>query len=179
MPPVPDEYVDERLRFRREPRGDRFAHAIKLNVDGQYRTLLESLEPTLADTQDNGWPCSPPLIDWHFEKRNDTSVFMAVGAAGKTHWAVSIEIVRNKAVRFEVATRVNVAPLFLGSQYRLVAPCRSIDATSAELLPGVMLTCDPATTRLRLVEQSSAISIEPVPTAYATWPQTIRWRYAI
>jgi len=94
MRAAPEAYVAERTRFKREPRGDRFMHVVEIMIDGQYRPVLESVEPAFDGEPAADWPPSPPLKDWHFEERAAGAAFMAVGAAGKSHWSAAIEIAR-------------------------------------------------------------------------------------
>jgi hypothetical protein len=171
--------VGEALRFRRERRGDRYGHGIYRKIDGQYRVILESVEPDSARDEPADWPPSPPFKDWHDEKHGGATVLMAVGAAGKSHWSASVELGEDGTVQFDVAARINGTPAFLGSRYICPARGRGLDGTSIELTPGVLLNCDPSTTRLRFEEADHRLVIEPLMTGTGVWPQTIRWRYWI
>ena len=125
---------------------------------------------------------------------------MSVGLAGKTHWSASIELKkvsgtvsdsqsRNEtapdtffdtfSITFDIAARLNRPPGFLGSHYRCARPCHVVDATTAELAPGVLLRCDDATTRLRFDNTTCTLVIEPQSIESDAFPQTARWRYWI
>jgi len=174
---VPDSFVDQRFRFERC--GDRFAQHFQARLGNELVAVLESVEPSAAATGSQDWPASPPLQDWHFETRDEAAIFLAVGRAGKTHWSVAIEIGNDEAIRCDIAARVYVPPGFLGSTYLCPAGCRQLDDTQVELLPGVRLTCDRETSRLRFDAATQTLVIEPLPHSASKWPQTIRWRFAV
>lgn len=107
-------------------------------------------------------------------------MLLAVGTAGRTHWSASIELWRNGTAQFDVAARVAGAPGFLGAHYRLLRPGATLVAPGRlDLGGGWRLTCDDATTRVRLDEPAGIAIIEPSPAVENAWPQTIRWRYRI
>ncbi len=174
--------VGERFCFER--RGDRFAQRFKARVDAHWVTILESVEPAAHENQNDEWPASPALQDWHVEKRDGALVYMAVGRAGKTHWSLAVEVTPLGVIRCDVAARVYTQPGFLGSTFRCPAASRQVSATEIELSPGVLLQCDAELSRLHLdaassAAEQSALVIEPRPLAAAKWPQTVRWRFEI
>ena len=67
------------------------------------------------------WPFSPPLQQLSLEQIDDADVILGVGAAGRGHWSISVEIDRetSSAFKFDVACRCPEPPDFLGSRYQL------------------------------------------------------------
>lgn len=76
---------DERLRVDFRWRDDRFVQ--ELFVDSVAAGI--SVE---GDAHDD-WPSSPPLQQLSLEKINDSSVILGVGAAGRSHWSISVEVI--------------------------------------------------------------------------------------
>ncbi|HEY1599608.1 MAG TPA: hypothetical protein VGG64_08405 [Pirellulales bacterium] len=179
MAPPSDVDVGDAMRFHRQRHGDRYSHSIYCKIDAQYCAVLESIEPESARDEPAEWPASPPLKDWHDEKRDRATVLMAVGAAGKSHWSASIELCNDGTARFDVAARINAMPAYLGSEYACLLGSGALDETSIELTPGILLNCDPGTTRLRFDKADCRLVVEPLITQTDVWPQTIRWRYWI
>ncbi|HEY2416097.1 MAG TPA: hypothetical protein VGI40_27895 [Pirellulaceae bacterium] len=107
-----------RLEFRWH--SDRYAHLISRIEPGRDpEPLLESIEGATSNT----WPPSPPLQSLTFQTLpNGVSAALLVGMAGRSHWSASIEAVPNTAdLIFDVACRHSDRPLYLGSQYRILA----------------------------------------------------------
>ena len=147
--------------------------AILESIEGP--TDVESLGPDDA-------PLSPPLSEWHCEDRSPgLYVALGVGRLGKSHWsaAVAADIGGGGSARlsFDIACRAARRATFLGSQYRSSVPCRLLDPARIELLPEVVLTCDPATTRLTLDEATGTVVVEPLSIDADASPRTIQWRY--
>ncbi len=134
------------MRIRFTWQGDFYGHQIDA-IDGPLtRTLLESIEgDQLVD-----WPPSPPLqhvsVSWIASDTEQGHVAMLVGATSKGHWSMCVSArdrqtyPRNKLANtklyldgiylddepddaelfFDIACRVNDAPQFLGSTYRVL-----------------------------------------------------------
>ena len=131
---------DERLRVDFRWRDDRFVQ--ELFVDSVAAGI--SVE---GDAHDD-WPSSPPLQQLSLEKINDSSVILGVGAAGRSHWSISVEVIasvpangvlesgvlenrgdgdpvgpaghaRGSKIKFELACRSKERPAFIGSSYQL------------------------------------------------------------
>jgi hypothetical protein len=82
-------------------------------------------------------------------------------------------------LQFDIACRAAEAPTQIGSRYRILAPCRVIDDAHIELAPGVILSVDRETSRLKMDASSPTLLIEPASTQSNAWPQTVRWRYSL
>jgi hypothetical protein len=104
---------------------------------------------------------------------------MLVGMAGNSHWSMSVAVDagQNKLL-FDVACRVHERPERLGSTYvscdqggEILPPdCLSLEAWSVDPSePEVAVEVE----RFNQSVQISAVS------SIGTYPQTIRWRYAI
>jgi hypothetical protein len=203
MVKVPNALVSAGLRIVWLAREDRAGHRIEMLAGNDFVPLLESIESTATD-----WPSSPPLAQWHCEKRPGlVRVALGVGRAGTSHWSASIEVVSEEKwgeqgtglfiddaqgnpddngplpfsarIAFDLACRACERPMRLGSRYRCLGRCRQIDPMRIELSPGAFLSCDAETTRLALNAATGIVAIEPLPITAIEWPQTIRWRYWI
>lgn len=104
---------DGLMRLDFQWQADRFVQHLFLE-DVDVGTSIE------GDTLDP-WPCSPPLQQLSLEQIDEAEVILGVGAAGRGHWSISVEIDReaNSAFKFDVACRCPEPPDFLGSRYRL------------------------------------------------------------
>ncbi len=94
---------------------DRFAQRL---VDEHGHVLGESIEGDDSDV----WPPSPPLQQLSRESVNDDHVILGVGAAGKSHWSISVEVVASdsgEGLKYDLACRCKSPPSWLGSSYRL------------------------------------------------------------
>ncbi len=92
---------------------DRFVHEFVL-PDG---SRVASVEGTASQP----WPPSPPLQQLSRELINDAYAILGVGAAGQSHWSISVEISQygqRPALKFDVACR-SATPQWLGSTYQL------------------------------------------------------------
>jgi hypothetical protein len=93
--------------------GDRYGHEI-LAADGRVLTSVEG-------TPEASWPPSPPLQQLSKETLGDQVIVFGVGAAGKSHWSLSVDLDRSgagPAIRFDWACRVKDPPQVVGSTYR-------------------------------------------------------------
>jgi hypothetical protein len=120
---------DGRLRVEFHWQRDRFIQ--QLFVDS-----AEAGNSIEGDAQES-WPSSPPIQQLSLEDINGSSVILGVGAAGRGHWSISVEIDRQSdgadAIKFELACRSKEQqPPFLGSSYRLADSIvlRPTDGTS-------------------------------------------------
>ena len=169
------------LTFIRHASG---GHCIELRDAGALIACLESIESGgetgAAPIDASNWPASPPVQEWHDETRVSATVLMAVGRAGRSHWSLSCEVSTDSRMAFDVAARINEPPVRLGSSYRLLdgAPEQASKA-KLQLAGGWQLTVDSLTTQLRYDAASRTVTIEPVIERKATWPQTVRWTYAV
>ena len=104
---------DGLLRIDFQWQADRFVQRLFLD-DAEVGKSIE------GDAEDP-WPISPPLQQLSLEQINDANVILGVGAAGRGHWSISVEIDReaNSAFKFDVACRCPEPPDFLGSRYQL------------------------------------------------------------
>ncbi len=115
---------DGRLRLEFHWQRDRFVQ--QLFVDS-----VEAGNSIEGDAEDS-WPSSPPLQQLSLEDINGSSVILGVGAAGRGHWSISVEIDHQSdgadAIKFELACRSKEQPPFLGSSYRLAirSCCRQL-----------------------------------------------------
>jgi hypothetical protein len=109
------ETSDRRLRVEFHWQRDRFIQ--QLFVDS-----VEAGNSIEGDAED-AWPSSPPLQQLSLEDINGSRVILGVGAAGRGHWSISVEIDQQNdgagAIKFELACRSKQQPPFLGSTYRL------------------------------------------------------------
>jgi hypothetical protein len=107
-------------------------------------------------------------------------VLMAVGRAGRSHWSLSCEVAADGRVAFDVAARISEPPVRLGSRYRILAGApEQMSAGRLQLAAGWQWTVDPLTTQLHYDAATSRVTIAPVIEHKTTWPQTIRWTYAL
>jgi len=174
--------------------GDRFAHRIELFslATGETVACLESLEGTPEDS----WPPSPPLKELHFEDRSKQTVALAVGMAGRSHWALAVEadtdhLTSDEGGRivFDVACRIAGEPAWLGSHYRLdVATGRADEEPRLEAsgrllqLPDgwqLKVLGDESHAERLVIRSPYEIHVVPQLAEPTTWPTTIRWRYAV
>lgn len=93
--------------------GDRYGHRV---LCGET-VLAESVE----GTSDDVWPDGGPLQQLSLETIGDKDIVFGVGAAGQSHWSLSVELVDDDSgasVKFDWACRTSGRPQFLGSRYR-------------------------------------------------------------
>ncbi len=106
---------DGALRVRFRWNVDRFVHtffhggvAVADSVDGDG---------------DQPWPPSPPLQQLSLETLDGRDVILGVGAAGKSHWSVSVEPIRDDSgaagLKFDWACRTSTPEADLGTLYKL------------------------------------------------------------
>jgi len=142
-----------RVVFRWE--GDRYGHEI-LTADGRKLTSVEG-------TPEASWPPSPPLQQLSKEALGDQTIVFGVGAAGTSHWSLSVDVERSEAgpaICFDWACRVKDPPQVVGSTYRGDRSILDVDAGGSRQV-------DPDNVSVR-VEPS-----EPVA------PGTVRWSYRV
>ncbi len=106
---------DGRLRVEFHWQHDRFVQQL-------FVGSLAAGNSIEGDAEDS-WPSSPPLQQLSLEDINGSNVILGVGAAGRGHWSISVEIDSQsdgaQAIKFELACRSKEQPPFLGSSYRL------------------------------------------------------------
>ncbi len=152
---------------------DRYAHTIAA-VDGQLQTpLLASSEGT--DQQD--WPPSPPLQQLNIEARAAGDVALLIGIAGKSHWSLSVEAIRETATLvFDVACRCARTPERLGSVYR----ANIVPSPSGHLLihgrECTIRADEQLAARLTIDDNQLILAPSTLDTAA---PATVRWKYSV
>lgn len=94
--------------------GDRWRHAVR--IDG--RRIASSVEDT-ADGREPAWPASPPLVEVSTASGPEGTALLAVGAAGRSHFAASFspDPAEPDTVLVEVACRIAGPAGWLGSTY--------------------------------------------------------------
>jgi len=153
---------------------DRFGHRLGVAQDGEVTWFLESVE----GTEEEDWPSSPPLQELSCERQGTgRDVALLVGMAGKSHWSVSVEAdVASQRLRFDVACRTHVRPVWLGSSYRLLGPVRAessraICAERVELALGEV-----SEAKLEVLKDQVRVAVAG---DGERWPQTFRWSYEV
>ena len=149
------------LRVRFVRCGDRWGHIVELVVEGGIVPLAESVE----GGPEEDWPASPPLADLHIEDRPPGGqVALLVGKAGSSHWSASVELdAAGRQVTFDVACRLRIEPVWLGSTYSLLsARCLVTPFDGAAL-----------------VELGAGRAVIRPAAADSAAPRTDRWRYGI
>lgn len=84
------------------------------------RLIAESVDRGQQD-DDSSWPPSPPIQQLSLEPIGDNDVLLGVGAAGQSHWSISVEPTLHDqlpALKFDLACRCKSEPVWLGSTYR-------------------------------------------------------------
>ena len=144
---------DGLLRLDFQWQADRFVQRFFVD-DAEVGKSIE------GDTEDP-WPCSPPLQQLSREHINEANVILGVGAAGRGHWSISVEIDQEvtSAFKFDLACRCPEPPDFLGSQYQLA------DNLTLQALTGGIQ-----------VQREAALVTAAVPLKLA---DTYRWSYRI
>lgn len=143
--------------------GDRFSHVIEAGG----RVVAESVEGDSASL----WPPSPPIQQLSLETLDGRPTLLGVGAAGRSHWSVSVQAVphdRAAVFEFDWACRFKSAPDALGTEYRLHDSVRVTTLAETGVRP-----CEDDRTRIvpDLPAAETDRSAAPAPTR--------RWRYRI
>lgn len=134
---------DGRLCVEFEWSGDRFKQGIFL--DGA------SVGDSVEGGQQQPWPPSPPIQQLLPQQIDGSTVILGVGAAGRGHWSISVELAGDNAIKFELACRCQERAEFLGSTYRLDDSV-AVNAADAEAaVAGDRLTI---TARRRISQQT-------------------------
>ena len=121
--------TDGLLRVEFRWHGDRYQHfflagptppqeATPSSEAGPGSLLGESVE---GDAE-HDWPPSPPIQQLSAETIDGENVLLGVGAAGKSHWSISVEtrtVDNVPLLRFELACRCPATPPRLGSVYKI------------------------------------------------------------
>jgi hypothetical protein len=118
--------LDGRLRVDFQWRGDRFIHGV----------FLDGVEvgSSIEGGEHDAWPPSPPIQQLSFEQIDGSDVILGVGAAGRSHWSISVELDRDGLIKFDLACRCKDEVGFLGSTYQLAD---AIFVTSADASPKI------------------------------------------
>ena len=171
-----------------------YGHSVSVDRRGSCTLLLESLE----GGDDNDWPPSPPIqeiSDCTIESdANRGEALLFVGAAGHSHWAMTLTIrdhwidpvARTQPeIVFDVACRVSELPAWLGTSYRVL--CGQV-AVSEKLqqarvpadAPACLIIGENANVKLETATGAYPIVRCEAPAASTTsLPDTVRWRYAM
>ena len=167
-------------------RGDRWGHRIL--VDGS--AAWESVEGPWPATADPRWPASPVLVELDRLGRGPDGALVAVGQAGRSHFAASVSCVAAAAgtgeLLFELACRAVERPGWLGSSYRRAAGRGVGPAATIRPIAG----CSPAGgDECDSVRETAAgpTDRQPIhrllavtrPEAGRTGPTTVAWSYRI
>jgi hypothetical protein len=143
----------EGAEVRFEWRGDRWAHSVRFDpaAGGSMAGLWHSIEGPGDSSGDDRWPASPVLVELHSHPAVGKVAVMGLGLAGRSHFSASVAPDPRVpgALRFEIAARINEAPVQLGSTYRSGGPAAAI------------------------------VRVEPFPLAAAPLPRTVEWSYRI
>jgi hypothetical protein len=117
-PPCTLAAPDCRLRVVFRWQHDRFVHSLWWD-DREIGHSVES-------DGDESWPVSPPLQQLSLEEIDGRLVALGVGAAGQSHWSISVEpyLAPDGATgwKFDLACRCQASPGRLASTYRLDEP---------------------------------------------------------
>lgn len=128
---TPDSKNDLRAQFRWA--GDRYVHRISVGSAPIMQTVLR--EPTLD------WPDDPPVQQLSIEELGEQTVAFGVGAAGTSHWSLSIEALPGPApaLRYDVACRCRIPPDRLASTFEMLANGArfAIDDAETAVIEGV------------------------------------------
>jgi hypothetical protein len=139
------------VRF--EWQGDRWAHAVRFDAaaGGPMPGIWHSIEGPGDTSGDDRWPASPVLAELHSHPAAGRVAVMGLGLAGRSHFSASVgpDPQSPGALRFEIAARINEAPVQLGSTYRSGGPAAAI------------------------------VRVEPFPLPDAPLPRTVEWSYRI
>ena len=158
--------------------GDRSAHRVETcdAASNEWHATLESLEGEPGDE----WPPSPPFQQLHVERRPTGLIVFLIGMAGRTHWSAAVEVAADRrSIQFDVAARVQLTPIQLGSEY-LPSPQdteRGVDLPSP--LEGEGAGVRGNGVRLELSSPLLRDDRRIEPTTAETVPATIAWRYAV
>lgn len=150
------------LRLELRWHGDRYGHLIsRIAPHLDPEPLLESIEGALPDV----WPPSPPFQSLTVQTMpNGATAALLVGMAGRSHWSASLETVLNRTeLVIDVACRHSDQPLYLGSQYRVLAP-----ATKDFAIRGLDSEVEQQSERLLIQPQVKTVS-----------SSTTRWKYVV
>lgn len=111
------------------------------------------------------WPESPPLQQLSVEPIGAATAALAVGAAGQSHWSLSVLAVEHRgrpALHFDVAVRSSGESGYLGSTYK-----RAGNSLAIEPLPEIAPT--------ELAEDDDRLRLIPA----AADSKTTRWAYSV
>lgn len=113
--------------------------------------LWRSIEGPGDNSGDDRWPASPVLVELHPHPAAGKVAVLGLGLVGRSHFSASVAPDPGVpgALRFEIAARINEAPVQLGSTYRSGGPAAAI------------------------------VRVEPFPLADAPLPRTVEWSYRI
>jgi hypothetical protein len=168
---------------------DRYAHRIDA-VDGLLsRTLLESVEGEPL----SGWPSSPPFqqvnVSWIVSDSQQGQVAMLVGATGDGHWSMGVGARGNESAEttlfFDVACRIDRAPKFLGSSYRVLGGSAAIsERLNCAFVPAnepgcVLIAQDAEITLEKNRSRSPILRCKATEIRFAESPVTLRWHYVV
>lgn len=162
-----------RLEFQRE--SDRYHSTLWLLAPGVTTPLLRSVE----QGDDANWPPSPVIQEMLKHDGRDGPCLAGLGMAGKSHWSVTV-IVAGDTLELDVACRVKVEPLFLGSTYAIQG------ATLATSQPwGCVIASDRGDVACDLSDRgggqmkasSGEFAVMPDLLQADPCPRTIRWQY--
>jgi len=101
---------------------DRFWHRVAWGddaVSSEASNADEGAQSVEGDARGD-WPPSPPLQQLSQETINGGAVMFGVGAAGKSHWSLSVEGIETQSgpgLKFQWACRHKTEPRFLGTTY--------------------------------------------------------------
>jgi hypothetical protein len=82
------------------------------------------------------WPPSPPVQQISLEEVAGSTVILGLGAAGRCHWSISVEVDRredSQAILFDLACRCSDHPGFLGNTYRVSRCIELLSPSGADL----------------------------------------------
>jgi len=110
--------------------GDQYLIRVEFKfVEGRFRQRLDLYRSEQiverwndkTDSVDEDWPDAPPIQQLSLESINGCPALLGVGQAGKSHWSISVEPALSQsepALRFDVACRTAIKPVWLGSTYQ-------------------------------------------------------------
>ncbi len=157
--------------------GDRYGHSVDAFVDGQWRTVMLSVE---GDDRSN-WPPSPPFQQLLIEHRATGPVGLLVGMAGKSHWSGSVEFLTDPVrLAFDIACLARQQPARLESSYELQQAIPQI-RNGQVIIPdtSVPLTISADSPETSCTIAGSAFRISPACTTPAAATASYRWKYCI